>query len=87
MDFGFAKAKAAEVGQKLKDHRDTFTGKKVTDSVETFASLYGDILLGMHRELQSQDSRIQKLSNVVLATSVVAVLALLVAGWALWIRV
>jgi hypothetical protein len=55
MDVGQAKAK---VGEWI----DALNGKEISRSIAKYSSVYGDVLLGMHREIQAQNSRIKDYS-------------------------
>lgn len=52
--MGWAREKLRQTKEKLTAKRDAFSGKTVEEQVDAYTSIYGEVLMGLHRELEAQ---------------------------------
>ena len=43
-----------KLSQKVSETKDRLTGKAVEDKLDEYSEVYGEVLLGMHRDIQAQ---------------------------------
>ena len=77
------KQAARNVGGRIQSIRNTLTGKSVEQTVAEHSELYTQVLLGLHRDLQTLDNKVQsyafendRLKRQVASISSIKILAL-----------